>query len=121
MNLGMMKVFDKKKNKKYILSTFIGDRFLRGYCYFINYNADRESIMCIFNINIDIINKLKLFTNIYNKDRLKEIITKYGYKIQKFINKLTEEQKLKLKMSQDYDKIVKSSKTFDEIIMDINI
>lgn len=121
MNLGTMKVFDKKKKKRYILSTFIGDRFLRGYCYFISYNADRESIMCVFNFNIDIINRLKLFRNIYNKDRLTEIITRYGFKIKKFIDKLSEEQKLKLKLSQDYDKIVKSSKTFDEIIMDIKI
>ena len=120
MNLGIMKVYDKKKTKKYILSTFIGDRFLRGYCYFINYNADRESIMCIFNINIEIINKLQLFRNIYNKDRLNEIIKKYSFKIDRYVDKLSEEQKLNLKLSQDYDKIVKSSKIFNEILMDIN-
>ena len=120
MNLGTIKAFDKPgAKKKYILSSFIGDRYLRGYCYFNNYNAVRDSIMCIFNFDIRLINELKLFRNIYNKEKLKDITTRYSYKIQRFVDKLSAEQKLKLNLSKDYDKIINSNKTFDKIISDL--
>ena len=120
MNLGTIKTFDKiGGKKKYILSTFIDDRFLRGYCYFNSYDAVRESIICVFNFDIDIINKLELFKNIYNKEKLQDITTRYSYKIQKYIDKLSVEQKAKLKLSQDYDKIINSHKAFDKIITDL--
>jgi hypothetical protein len=120
MNINMIKAFNEfGGKKKYILSSFIGDRFLRGYCYFNNYDAIRDSIMCIFNFNIDLIVKLQLFRNIYNKDKLKELTTRYSYKIQKYIDKLSAEQKLKLTLSKDYDKIINSHKAFEQIISDL--
>ena len=119
INLGSMKTIDKNNKKKYMLTTFINDRFIRDYVFFDQYNGVRDSISVLFNINIKLIKDLDLFRNIYNKHRLTEITERYSTKINKFLEKLDNERKLKLKLSKDYDKIIGAQQSYNKILMDL--
>ena len=119
INLGNMKTIDKNNKKKYMLTTFINDRFIRDYVFFDQYNGVRDSISVLFNINIKIIKDLDLFRNIYNKHRLSEITERYSTKINNFLEKLDNERKLKLKLSKDYDKIIGAQQSYNKILMDL--
>ena len=119
INLGNMKTIDKNNKKKYMLTTFINDRFIRDYVFFDQYNGVRDSISVLFNINIKLIKDLDLFRNIYNKHRLTEITERYSTKINKFLEKLDNERKLKLKLSKDYDKIIGAQQSYNKILMDL--
>jgi hypothetical protein len=119
INLGTTKTVDKNGNKQYIKSTFINDKYTRYYIYFDQFNSVTDSITIIFNININIINELKLFRNIYNKDRIREIVQKHNVKLKSFIEKLDNERKLKLKLSKDYDKIIGAQHAYNKLLIDL--
>jgi hypothetical protein len=121
INIGIIRTIDEKENKKkYIKSTFINDRFIREYVFYINYDSLKDNMNIICRFDIKMLKDLKLFTNIYNINRLKNITQKYSIKIDKFIKKLKEEEKLKLNLSKDYDKIIGTGKAFNKLLMDLS-
>jgi hypothetical protein len=121
INIGTIRTMDEKeKRKKYIPATLINDRFTKEYVFYMSYDSvkDNMNIICRFDINI--LTQLKLFRNIYNGDRLKNITQKYSIKIDKFVKKLKEEEKLKLKLSKDYDKIIGAGKAYNKLLIDLS-
>jgi len=119
INLGTTKTMNKVGNKQYIKSTYINDIYTRDYIYFDQFNSVTDSMSILFNININMINELKLFRNIYNKDRIREIVQKHNIKLKSFIEKLDNERKLKLKLSKDYDKIIGAQHAYNKLLIDL--
>jgi hypothetical protein len=119
INLGTTKTVDKNGNKQYIKSTYINDRYTRDYIYFDQFNSVTDSISILYNVNINMINELNLFRNIYNKDKIRETVQKHNIKLKSFIEKLDNERKLKLKLSKDYDKIIGAQHAYNKLLIDL--
>jgi hypothetical protein len=93
VNLDKIKLIDKNNKKKYINKLFIEEKYSKELCIYENYNPDKDVVSNITYLDNSYI---KLFKNIYNSDRIKEILLKYKVKMNKHIN------------DKYYDKIKKS-------------
>lgn len=110
--LGKTKIYINNK-RKYINTTLINNINIKGICYYDNYNSDRDIITNIIAID----NKyIKLFDNIYNKDRIKKIVTQYKNKIDRFINNIDNSKKYKIPLPKDYTIISKVKDSYNNLI-----
>jgi len=105
----------RKNKKEYISATFMNKNNIADYIYFDVINPDKDTIYNIIKLDKTY---LSLFNEIYNKDRLKEIVEKYEYKIDRFVQKLDTELKYKTPLSKDYSVIIKFKSTFVKLLND---
>ena len=116
VNLGKTKIFVNNK-KKYINTLLFNSMYTKGYCYFDNYNSNRDMITNIIQIDKKYIN---LFKNIYNKDRIKEILQTYKSKIDKYIKKAKDSLEYKAPLPKDYTIISNVYTSYNNLFIDID-
>jgi hypothetical protein len=116
--LGKTKIYKNKnkknkKNNKYINTTLINNINTKGIYYYDNYNSDRDIITNLILID----NKyIKLFRNIYNKDRIEKIVTLYTNKIDKYMNNIENSKKYNAPLPKDYFTISKAKESYNNMI-----
>jgi hypothetical protein len=101
------------KKKQYIPTTYMNIDNAKEYIYFDVINADKDTLYNIIKIDKTY---LEIFKDIYNKDRLKQIVEKYEDKIDRFISKLETDVKYKAPLSKDYNIIIKFQVTFKKLL-----
>jgi len=114
--LDKIKIFDKGR-KKYINKIFIDEKYSKGLCIFENYNPDKDIITNITYLENSYI---KLFKNIYNSDRIKEIIQKYKDKLtrhinDKYVDKIKKSKEFGFPLPKDYTIISNVYDTYNDI------
>jgi len=118
--LDKIKIFNKEK-KKYINKIFFDEKYSKGLCIFENYNPDKDIIT---NISYLENSYIKLFNNIYNSDRIKEIIQKYKDKLNrhindKYIDKIQKSKEIGFPLPKDYTIISNVYDTYNDIFNSI--
>jgi len=115
-NLDKSKIFFNNK-KEYINTTYMNKNNIMDYIYFDTINPDKDTIYNFIKLDKTY---LALFEDIYNKDRLKEIVEKYENKIDRFVKKLDLSIKYKTPLSKDYLIIIEFKNTFIKLLNDCN-
>lgn len=117
VGLDKIKLFDKGR-KKYINKLFIDEKYSKELCIYENYNPDKDIISNITYLENSYI---KLFKNIYNSDKIKEIIQKYKDKLNKHINdkyieKIKKSKEFGFPLPKDYTIISNVYDTYNDIL-----
>jgi hypothetical protein len=100
--------------KIYRRESFIDLLYLSGYIIYLNFRND--TISGLTNIDKQYV---KILNKIYNRKRLESTTKPVHTKIEKYLQKIKDQNKFKVPLSKDYSTISKIGSIYDKIISDI--
>ncbi len=122
VGLDKIKVFQNSKTK-YLNKIFFDEKYSKGLCIYQIYNADRDAITNITYLE----NKyLKIFKQIYNSDRIRNLLQKYKDKLSKHVNdkyvdKIQKSKQFRFAIPKDYTILSNAYYSYNELLQVLDI